>query len=120
MRWWEWYTGVFGATIDANPSPGNKEGGLTTIYEKSLGAVAKAGSTPLVEVYDYAARITKKGLTFMDTPGHDRFPLPDSSQAAAIWSSSPRARFLPRLQTRSCPQNRYKLPLYAAWRRYGH
>ena len=71
MRWWEWYTGVWGATIDGNPSPGNKEGGLTTIYEKSLGAVSKAGSTPLVEVYKYGARIDKKGLTFMDTPGHD-------------------------------------------------
>lgn len=71
MRWWEWYTGIWGATIDANPSPGNKEGGLTTIYEKSLGAVAKAGSSPLVEVYPYSARIDKKGLTFMDTPGHD-------------------------------------------------
>ena len=71
MRWWEWYTGLWGATIDANPSPGNKEGGLTTIYEKSLGAVAKAGASPLVEVYKYAEQITKKGLTFMDTPGHD-------------------------------------------------
>lgn len=71
MRWWEWYTGVWGATIDANPSPGNKEGGLTTIYEKSLGAVAKAGSSPLVEVYRYSEQINKKGLTFMDTPGHD-------------------------------------------------
>lgn len=71
MRWWEWYAGIWGATIDANPSPGNKEGGLTTIYEKALGAVAKAGTTPLVEVYKYAERITKKGLTFMDTPGLD-------------------------------------------------
>ena len=71
MRWWEWYTGVWNVTIDANPSPGNKEGGLTTIYEKSLGAVAKGGTTPLVEVYSYAARIDKQGFTFMDTPGHD-------------------------------------------------
>jgi len=71
MRWWEWYTGIWGASIDANPSPGNKEGGLTTIYEKSLGALSKAGSSPLVEVYKYAERIDKKGLTFMDTPGHD-------------------------------------------------
>jgi len=71
MRWWEWYTGVWGATIDGNPSPGNKEGGLTTIYEKSLGAVAKAGTSPLVEVYKYGQRIDKKGFTFMDTPGHD-------------------------------------------------
>ena len=71
MRWWEWYTGMWGATIDANPAPGNKAGGLTTIYEKSLGAVAKGGSTPLVEVYKYAEKIDKKGFTFMDTPGHD-------------------------------------------------
>jgi len=71
MRWWEWYTGIWGATIDANPSPGNKEGGLTTIYEKSLGALAKGGSTPLVEVYKFAEQIDKHGFTFMDTPGHD-------------------------------------------------
>lgn len=71
MRWWEWYTGIWGASIDSNPSPGNKEGGLTTIYEKSLGAVSKGGSTPLVEVYRYAEQIHKKGFTFMDTPGHD-------------------------------------------------
>jgi altronate hydrolase len=71
IRWWEWYTGVFGAQIDNNPSPGNKAGGLTTIYEKSLGALAKAGSTPLVEVADYAAQVTRPGLVFMDTPGYD-------------------------------------------------
>lgn len=71
MRWWEWYTGIWGASIDSNPSPGNKEGGLTTIYEKSLGAVSKGGSTPLVEVYPYAQKIDKAGFTFMDTPGHD-------------------------------------------------
>jgi altronate hydrolase len=71
IRWWEWYTGLFGAQIDNNPSPGNKAGGLTTIYEKSLGALAKAGSTPLVDVIDYAAQVTKSGLTFMDTPGYD-------------------------------------------------
>jgi altronate hydrolase len=71
MRWWEWYTGLFGATIDSNPAPGNKEGGLTTVYEKSLGAVCKAGSSPLMEVYRYAEPILTKGLTFMDTPGHD-------------------------------------------------
>ncbi len=71
MRWWEWYTGMWGASIDANPSPGNKEGGLTTIYEKSLGALAKGGSMPLVEVYKFAEKIDKKGFAFMDTPGHD-------------------------------------------------
>ena len=57
IKWWEWYTGVFGARIDNNPSPGNKAGGLTTIYEKSLGALAKAGSTALVDVVAYAAPV---------------------------------------------------------------
>ena len=71
IKWWEWYTGVFGARIDNNPSPGNKAGGLTTIYEKSLGALAKAGSTPLVDVVHYAAPVTSPGLVFMDTPGYD-------------------------------------------------
>ena len=71
IKWWEWYTGIFGAEINNNPSPGNKEGGLTTIYEKSLGALAKAGSTALVDVVDYAERVDKPGLIFMDTPGYD-------------------------------------------------
>ena len=71
IKWWEWYTGVFGAKIDNNPSPGNKAGGLTTIYEKSLGALAKAGSTALVDVVPYAERVDKPGLVFMDTPGYD-------------------------------------------------
>ena len=57
--------------INTNPSPGNKAGGLTTILEKSLGAMAKAGSTNLVEVYDYAEPVTAKGFVFMDTPGYD-------------------------------------------------
>ena len=71
IKWWEWYTGVFGAEINNNPSPGNKAGGLTTIYEKSLGALAKAGSTALVDVVPYAARVDVPGLVFMDTPGYD-------------------------------------------------
>jgi altronate hydrolase len=71
IKWWEWYTSVFGAQIDNNPSPGNKAGGLSTIYEKSLGALAKAGSTPLVDVVPYAATVTMPGLVFMDTPGYD-------------------------------------------------
>ncbi len=71
IHWWESYTAKFGATIDNNPSYGNKEGGLTTIYEKSLGAVAKAGQAPLEAVYDYGERITQSGLCFMDTPGND-------------------------------------------------
>jgi altronate hydrolase len=71
IRWWEWYTGLFGCTPDNNPSPGNKEGGLTTIYEKSLGAIAKAGSTALNDVYLYAEPVTAKGFVVMDTPGLD-------------------------------------------------
>ena len=71
IKWWEWYTGVFGAELDNNPSVGNKEGGLTTIYEKSLGAVAKAGSTALCDVHHYAEPMTTKGLVVMDTPGFD-------------------------------------------------
>ena len=71
IRWWEDHTKMFGSTIDNNPSPGNKDGGLTTIFEKSLGAVAKAGQAPLSAVYDYAEPITASGLCFMDTPGND-------------------------------------------------
>lgn len=71
IKWWEWYTGIFGAQINNNPSVGNKEGGLTTIYEKSLGAVAKGGSTALVDVVRYAEPIRAKGFVVMDTPGYD-------------------------------------------------
>jgi len=71
IKWWEWYAGVFGAELNNNPSPGNKRGGLTTIYEKSLGALAKAGSTALVDVVGYAERVDTPGLVFMDTPGFD-------------------------------------------------
>lgn len=71
IRWWENYTRQFGVEIDNNPSPGNKAGGLTTIYEKSLGAVAKAGSTALTDVVRYAERVRSKGFVVMDTPGYD-------------------------------------------------
>ncbi len=71
IKWWEWYTTLFGAEINNNPSPGNKEGGLTTIYEKSLGAIAKSGSTAMVDVYQYAEPVTAKGFVVMDTPGYD-------------------------------------------------
>lgn len=71
IKWWEWYTSMFGAEINNNPSPGNKEGGLTTIYEKSLGAIAKAGTTAMVDVYRYAEPVTAKGFVVMDTPGYD-------------------------------------------------
>jgi altronate hydrolase len=71
IKWWEWYTGVFGADINNNPSVGNKEGGLTTIYEKSLGAVAKGGSAPLSAVFQFAEQVNVPGFVFMDTPGLD-------------------------------------------------
>jgi altronate hydrolase len=71
VRWWEWYTGIFGCTPDNNPSPGNKVGGLTTIYEKSLGAIAKAGTTALNDVVQYAEQVRTRGFVFMDTPGMD-------------------------------------------------
>lgn len=71
VRWWEEHARQHNATIDNNPSYGNKEGGLTTIYEKSLGAVAKGGQSPLAAVYHYAEPITAAGFCFMDTPGYD-------------------------------------------------
>jgi altronate hydrolase len=71
VRWWEAYTRQHGAEIDNNPTPGNIAGGLTTIYEKSLGAIAKGGHTPLTAVFDFAEAVTASGLTFMDGPGND-------------------------------------------------
>ncbi len=71
IEWWEGYTAAEEGHMDNNPSPGNRAGGVTTIEEKSLGAVAKGGSTPLEAVYRYAEPVTAKGLVFMDTPGYD-------------------------------------------------
>ncbi len=71
IRWWEQYTAQHGGEMDNNPAPGNIAGGLTTILEKSLGAVAKGGSTNLVNVIEYARPVVSKGFVFMDTPGHD-------------------------------------------------
>jgi altronate hydrolase len=71
IQWWQAQAELLGFSLDNNPSPGNKAGGLTTIYEKSLGAVAKGGSTPLMDVVEYAGWIDSKGLVFMDTPGND-------------------------------------------------
>ena len=71
IRDYKQYLSRFGATFDDNPSPGNKAGGVTNILEKSLGAVAKGGTSPLIEVYRYADRVTAPGLVFMDTPGYD-------------------------------------------------
>src|SRR6267143_24713 len=80
IRWWEEYTRRNGNEMNNNPSPGNKAGGLTTILEKSLGAVAKGGTTNLVAVYEYAKPVTAKGFVFMDTPGYD--PVSATGQVA--------------------------------------
>lgn len=71
IHWWEKYTAMFGTQINNNPSVGNKKGGLTTIYEKSLGAITKGGTTALTAVYKYAEPMTAKGFVIMDTPGFD-------------------------------------------------
>ncbi|MBV8411918.1 MAG: UxaA family hydrolase, partial [Alphaproteobacteria bacterium] len=80
IRWWEQYTAATGGEMNNNPSPGNKAGGLTTILEKSLGAVAKGGTTNLVDVYRYAEPVTARGFVFMDTPGYD--PVSATGQVA--------------------------------------
>jgi len=71
IKWWEWYAALFDGEMNNNPTVGNKEGGLTTIVEKSLGAVAKGGSTALEDVYEYAEQVTNRGFVIMDTPGFD-------------------------------------------------
>jgi len=81
LQWWEAYAERNNASLDNNPSPGNKAGGLTTIYEKSLGAVAKAGGTPLMDVRLYAEPAQSRGLVFMDSPGYD--PCSATGQIAA-------------------------------------
>jgi altronate hydrolase len=80
IHWWEQYTSRLGGEMNNNPSPGNKAGGLTTILEKSLGAVAKAGSSNLADVLEYAQPVTRHGLVFMDTPGYD--PVSATGQVA--------------------------------------
>ncbi|MEM7745988.1 MAG: altronate dehydratase family protein [Pseudomonadota bacterium] len=71
IKWWEDYTARNKGSMDNNPSPGNKAGGLTTILEKSLGAAAKGGTTPLTGVWKYAEPVRTPGFAFMDTPGYD-------------------------------------------------
>ncbi len=81
IKWWEDYADREKGSIDNNPTPGNKAGGLTTILEKSLGAVAKSGSSALMGVYRYAEPITARGLVFMDAPGYD--PMGATGQIAS-------------------------------------
>ena len=80
LRWWEDYTARNGTAMDNNPSPGNKAGGITTILEKSLGAVAKGGGSGLMDVIGYAEAVRTRGLVFMDTPGFD--PVSATGQVA--------------------------------------
>ncbi len=80
IHWWEDYTARNHGEMNNNPSPGNKLGGLTTILEKSLGAAAKGGTTPLTAVYEYAEQVRDKGFVFMDTPGFD--PVSATGQVA--------------------------------------
>ncbi len=80
IKWWEDYTARNHGEMNNNPSPGNKAGGLTTILEKSLGAVAKGGTTNLVDVFEYAQPVTAKGFVYMDTPGYD--PVSATGQVA--------------------------------------
>ena len=80
IHWWEDYTARNSGSMDNNPSPGNKAGGLTTILEKSLGAAAKGGTTTLTAVYEYAEQVKEKGFVFMDTPGYD--PVSATGQVA--------------------------------------
>lgn len=80
LRWWERHCARLDAQMDNNPSAGNKAGGLTTILEKSLGAIAKSGTSTLVDVVEYAQPVRARGLVFMDTPGYD--PVSATGQVA--------------------------------------
>ncbi len=80
IRWWEAYTARHAMRMDNNPSAGNKAGGLTTILEKSLGAIAKSGTTRLEDVYEFAQAVKARGFVYMDTPGYD--PVSATGQVA--------------------------------------
>ena len=81
IKWWQHYTSINNSSMDNNPAPGNKKGGLTTILEKSLGAVAKGGNSVLEDVLSYAEPLKKNGFNFMDSPGYD--PVSVTGQVAS-------------------------------------
>ena len=81
IEWWKHYTSINSGSLDNNPTPGNKKGGLTTILEKSLGAVAKSGTSTMMAVLDYSEQISSKGFNFMDSPGFD--PVSVTGQVAS-------------------------------------
>ena len=111
-KWWEWYCRGIEA-MDNNPAPGNKAGGITTVFEKSLGGVTKGGTTPMMDVFQYGEPITTRGFVFMDTPGprprldhgagggrlqrhllHDRAAARSSAASRCRRSSSPPTRLM--------------------------
>ena len=122
IHWWEDYCARNGGEMNNNPSPGNKAGGLTTILEKSLGAAAKGGTTPLMAVYKYAEPVTAKGFVFMDTPGYD--PVSATGQVAGganmlCFTTGPRLGL--RLQADAFDQARdQQRRLSSHDRRHGH
>ena len=122
IKWWEDYTARNKGEMNNNPSPGNKAGGLTTILEKSLGAVAKGGTTDLVDVYEYAQPVDRKGFVFMDTPGYD--PVSATGQVAGganMIVLHHRPRLGVRLQAGAVAQARDQQRAVAAHgRRHGH
>ncbi len=81
IYWWKEHLNKSNMTLDNNPSPGNKKGGLTTILEKSLGAVAKSGNSNMVDVLDYAEKLKTRGFNFMNSPGYD--PVSVTGQVAS-------------------------------------
>ena len=122
IKWWEEHCARTGGEMNNNPSPGNKAGGLTTILEKSLGAVAKGGTTNLVDVYEYAEPITAKGFVYMDLPGYDPVSATGPGRRRGqrfVLHHGPRQRL--RLQARAvaeaCDEQR-ALPAHD--RRHGH
>ena len=81
VAWWRSHVAAHGGSLNDNPSAGNIAGGITTIIEKSLGAVAKGGTTDLRGVYEYGEPVAGPGLMFMDSPGFD--PMSATGQVAS-------------------------------------
>jgi altronate hydrolase len=83
VDWYKDYAGKFGAVLNENPSPGNVKGGLLNITIKSLGAIAKAGTTRVEGVLGYAETVKNKGLNLMQGPGYDQESTPGLVAAGA-------------------------------------
>ena len=83
VDWYKEYASKFGAVLNQNPSPGNVKGGLLNITIKSLGAIAKAGTTRIEGVVEYAERPKSRGLNLMQGPGYDQESTPGLVGAGA-------------------------------------